>query len=197
MKARALLLVAVLAQPAFAECYLRSSTLNQFKGTIERTADVARDVVVMPPDKMQCTVTFRVMLNGVWHTAQGQAIGLDSTSENQLCAQAQDIGRSRLMQKIDGSQTSVSQEMVCTDQDIPQTRSRPVKIGDLVRESEMAPHWDLSKRTSFAHRGLECRWFMETLPYGVSGMVQSIGMMCKLDNNRWRITDKWINSIDK
>ena len=124
MKARAFLLAAVLAQPVFAECYLRSSTLNQFKGTIERTADVARDVVVMPPDRMQCTVTFRVMINGVWHTAQGQAIGSDLMSENQLCAQAQDIGRSRLMQKIDGSQTSVSQEMVCTDQDIPQIRNR-------------------------------------------------------------------------
>lgn len=197
MKARFLLLALVLAQSAHAECYSRSSTLNQFNGAIERTSDLARDIVMMPPDDMQCTVTFRVMLSGVWHTAQGQARGSRLMNENQLCAQAQDSGRVRVMERVDGSRTTMSQELVCTDQDLPQTRKTPVKIGDIIRESEVAPHWDLKQRASFVERGMECRAFMETLPYGTSGMVQSFGKICKLDNNRWRVVDKWINSIDK
>jgi hypothetical protein len=135
------------------------------------------------------------MVDGVWYTAQGDAVGDMTQGDNQLCGQAQDIGRARLLQKIDGSRTSVTQEMVCTDQDVP--KWKPVKTGDIVRESEVAPHWDLTKRQSFAHRGMECRWFMETVPYSIGGVVQSQGIMCRLENNRWLIRDKWIASVDK
>lgn len=193
----AVVVLLALAGAAQAECFVRSSALNKFKSEIERMSDAARDVVMMPPDKMQCTVTFRVMLHGRWHMAQGQAVGSDSMSENQLCAQAQDIGRVRLLQSVDGSEVNAKQELVCTDQNLPRLRNQSVKVGDLVRESELAPHWDLSKRVSFAHRGMECRWFMESLPYGTSGMVQSVGTMCRLDSSQWRVMDKWINSIDK
>lgn len=190
-----ILVVASLISTAHAECFMRSSTVNQTKGNVERIADISRDIVPVRGNRLQCTVTFRVMIDGRWYTAEGQALGNDDMNENQLCAQAQDIGRAQLLQRIDGSRTSVNQETLCTDKEIPEWR--PVKVGDIIRESQVGPHWDLNKRQSFAHQGMECRWFSETVPYGTGGIVQSLGIMCKLDNGRWLVRDKWINSVDR
>jgi hypothetical protein len=197
-KAIALAVALVVSVPAWSECYLRSSTINNLKGKIEKSADQTRRVFPLNNNQLQCTVTFQVMIDGVWYSAQGDAVGAATQGDNQLCAQAQDIGRAHLLQKIEGSQTSVSQEMVCTDQDIP--KWKPVNVGDIVRESEVAPHWDQRKRADFDHAGTKCRWFMETAPYRTGGMVQSYGVMCRLnktDNNSWLIRDKWIGSVDK
>ena len=191
----ALSLIVGTVSVANAECFMRSSTLNEIKGRIERSADINRVVVPLNNNQQKCTVTFRIMVDGVWHTAQGDAIGSLNIGDNQLCAQAQDVGRARLLQSIDGSRSSVTQEMVCTDQNIP--KWKPVKTGDIIRESEVAPHWDLNKRQSFVHRGMECRWFIETMPYSVGGMVQSQGIMCRMANERWLVSDKWIASVDR
>jgi hypothetical protein len=178
-----------------AECYMRSSTLNQFKDKIERTADVDRDVVAMPGNKMQCTVTFRVQIDGQWVTAQGRAVGDVTVGDNQLCAQAQDAGRVKLLQRVGGSETTVSQELVCTDQDIP--KWKPVKVGDTVRESEVAPHPDVNKRQSFPYMGTECKWFIETVPYGVGGLIQNQGIICRMRNSQWYVKEKWVHVVDK
>lgn len=189
MKAQSLLLLLALAQTASAECYLRSSTLNQFNGAVERTADMSRDIVTLPDDRIKCTVTYRALINGAWHTVQGTASGSDLLSENQICAQAQDQGNTRILERI-GGKTTASQEMVCTDQPIPEVRVRtvPRKTGEIVRESEVLPHRDITKRASFGQRGVECRWFMEDIQYGRTGAVQIEGVMCRTNSRSdWRV----------
>ena len=190
----ALACLIALAGTASAECYLRSSTVNETKGRVERVTDISRDITPTGTDQMQCNVTFRIMIDGTWYTALGRAVGDRRMNENQLCAQAQDIGRADILQRVDGSRTSMKQEMVCTDQDLP--KWRPVNPGDVVRESDVTPHWDAKKRTGFvdAVTHQECRWFMETAPYKNGGMAQSEGIICKMNDGAWLVHKKWLVS---
>lgn len=182
------------ANLAQAECYYKSVTLNQFRGKIERTADLHREVN-RSNGQITCTVTFRVMIAGQWHTAQGSAANSESANLDKLCIQAQDYGNSQILQEAVGSTASMHQELICTDQNIPSWR--PVRKYETVRESQVAPHWDLTKRQSFQHRGTECRWFTETVPMGQGGLVQSEGVICRINREEWYVAEKWIHSIDR
>jgi len=186
--------LALCGASASAECYYKSVTLNQFRERIERTADVQREVKRLY-GQVSCTVTFRVMIAGQWHTAQGTANNAGSANVDQLCAQAQDYGNSQILQEAAGSTASMHQELICTDQEIP--KWRPVKKHETVKESQVAPHWDLAKRQSFQHKGTECRWFTETVPMGQGGLVQSEGVICRINREQWYVAEKWIHSIDK
>lgn len=179
---------------ASAECYYKSVTLNDFKGKIERTADLTREVNRVN-GQVTCTVTFRVLIAGQWHTAQGSATNSESANVDRLCVQAQDYGNSRILQAAVGSTSSMHQELICTDQNIPAWR--PVKKFEEVRESQVAPHWDLAKRQSFQYKGVECRWFTETVPMGQGGLVQSEGIICRINREKWYVAEKWIHSIDR
>ncbi len=180
--------LALIPPVASAECYMRSVTVNQLSSKIERTADIVREVTRVQ-DQKQCTVTFRVMLEGNWYTALGRARDKLSVDDAQLCARAMDLGRARVLQDIAGSQVEATQELVCTDQDIP--KNRVVKVGDQIRESEVAPHWDPAKRQSFPHRGMECRWFMENVSLGAGGIAHNLGIMCRTKNDQWHVLEKW------
>lgn len=189
---RALLATLVLLQStAWAECYVQSTYLNQIKSQIERTADEQRFVGIIDGQKL-CRVAFRVMVSGQWHTAQGEALGMPEVDDAQLCARATDTGRARLLESIGSVRSSVTQDMICTDKDIP--KWKPVRVGDHIRESEVAPHPNPARRKSFAYMGQECRWFVETVPFGTGGLEQNSGIMCRLKQDDWYIVDKWVNS---
>jgi hypothetical protein len=183
-----LLFMAVLPHVAFGECYMRSITVNEMSSQIERTADVVKELVPIQ-DQKQCTVTFRVMISGNWYTALGRSRDSVTTDDAQLCARAMDLGRARVLQDIAGSSVAMTQELICTDQDLP--KNRQVKIGDVVRESEVAPHWDPAKRQSFPYKGMECRWFMENVSLGAGGIAHNLGVMCRVKNEQWHVLEKW------
>ena len=183
-------LLLVLASGAVgAECYYRSSTINDLKARVQRQSEPVREVIQLNERVTQCTVTWRLMIDNAWYTAQGRAQG-DLIPDHQVCAMAQDAGRARLMQQISGSSTSAYQELICTDQDIPKLKT--VKAGDLVRESEVAP--DPDHPGSFPHKGYECRRFLETVTYGI-GLLQNRGIICKLQrgphSGQWKVIEKW------
>jgi len=182
-------LFALMSGAVGAECYYRSSTINDLNARVQRQSEPVRDVMKLTDRITQCTVTWRLMIDNTWYTAQGRAQG-DSTPDHQVCAMAQDTGRARLMQQISGSSTSAYQELVCTDQDIP--KWKVVKKGDLVRESEVTP--DPDHPGSFPHLGMECRRFLETIPWG-EGLIQNRGVICKLQrgehSGQWKVIEKW------
>ena len=183
------LLLALMSTGAGAECYYRSSTINDLKARVQRQSEPVREVIQLNERVTQCTVTWRLMIDNTWYTAQGRAQG-DLIPDHQVCAMAQDAGRARLMQQISGSSTSAYQELICTDQDIPKLKT--VKAGDLVRESEVAP--DPDHPGSFPHKGYECRRFLETVTYGI-GLLQNRGIICKLQrgphSGQWKVIEKW------
>jgi len=184
----ALILISLLPASAAAECYMRSTTINEMNSKIERTADVQKELATINGQK-QCTATFRVMIDGAWYTALGRARDSESTNDTQLCTRAMDTGRARVLQDIKGSELAMTQELICTDQDIP--KYRPVQVGQVIRESEVAPHWDPGQRQSFPYRGMECRWFMENVAEGVGGLTHNMGIMCRTRFNEWYVLEKW------
>lgn len=187
-------LLTLVAGTVSADCYYKSTTLNQFRAQIERTTDLHREVNRVN-GQVSCTVTFRVMIASQWYTAQGTASNAESANVDQLCIQAQDYGNAKILQDASGSTASMHQELICTDQNIP--RWRPVRKYDTIRESQVAPHWDLAKRQSFQANGTECRWFAETVPMGPGGLVQSQGIICRVGPDSWYVADKWVHSVDR
>jgi len=188
MKKLALMAAVLVPVSVSAECYLRSTTINEMNSKVERTADVQKEIASIAGQK-QCTVTFRVMIDGAWYTALGRARDHSASNETQLCTRAMDTGRARVLQDIKGSEMAMTQELVCTDQDIP--KYRPVQVGQVIRESEVAPHWDPNMRQSFPYRGMECRWFMENVATGVGGLTHNMGIMCRTRFNEWYVLEKW------
>lgn len=169
-------------------CYIRSSTVNDLKAKVQKQVDVQRDIVPINSRENRCIVTSRLLISGQWYTAQGQAQGDNTMDQNQLCARAMDTGRANVLQEIQGSEVSQRQDMVCTDQNIPQWRV--VRVGDTVRESEVTP--DPDSPASFAFKGMECKRFIETVPYG-TGIIQNKGVICRMYNNSWKVYKKWEN----
>jgi hypothetical protein len=180
MLLRSLIIVLISVGVVHAECYTRSSTVTSQTNQIERITDLEQTVM---PNK--CRVTFRALINGNWYTAEGEATG--SLSSQDVCATALSQGRIRILEKVSDTNLSSSQELICTDQEMPQLKPT-VKVGDLVRESEVKVH--PSYPYPFPYRGGQCRWFTESIPQ--SGKVDvHQGIICKAGEKVWRVVDKW------
>lgn len=186
---RLLILLLAFSSTAYAQCYTRSSTLSESKRVIERITDVERSIL---PKKngVMCRVTFRAYMDGSWHTVEGEAEGARDSSLDQLCAQATDVGRARVIEKVSGRNLTNTQEMICTDEELPSLQARnAVRIGEIVRDSQVQPH--PLYRDVFQFRGAQCRWFVESVPR--PGQVEmSQGVICKSpDEKAWMVVDKW------
>ena len=179
--------------PAHADCYARSASVNTMPLKIERVSDFQKEVLPKGSDKLMCRITFRAQIKGQWYTAQGESTGRVSDNLDGLCASAEQLGRSRILTEIGGSDISVDTDMVCTDQNIPKVR--PVELGEIVSQSDVAPN--PQKLGSFQYMGTECRWFLETMPLGIGGLIQNQGIICRLRDNQWVVRDKWIQVVDK
>ena len=173
---------------ANAECYTRSSTVAENDAKIDKIADVQNMFVQLKSGQMRCTSTFRVLIKGTWHTAEGQAIVQADVAEAQACARAQNNGRISLLQSVSKKSITVQEEMVCTDQDLPKTRNS-VKIGDVVKESEVHPDpaWPTARKLA---DGNTCRRFVESDISGVE-MRRTKGVICQISDNAWKVVDKY------
>ena len=168
---------------------MQSTHVNRLAAQIERTADEQRWVGEIDGQKV-CRVTFRAQIQGQWYTAQGQSQGITQVPDNQLCAQALDTGRVRLLESVGAVASSVTQDTICTDRPMP--KWRPVQVGDHIQESQVAP--DPQHRETFQYLGQDCRWFMETVPRGAGGLEQNRGIMCRIRATDWYILKKWVHA---
>lgn len=180
------LAVAGLATTAHAQCYVRSAITNQTTINIANIADVQPLVVPISATHNKCIVNFRAQVNGQWITAEGENTGPKTMSEKALCRGAMDQGRTQIMSHADGGSLAMEQNMVCTDQKIPEVRK--VTVGERVKESEVLPHPNFLKR--FGYRATICRWFIE--PEVVPGdLLNRQGIVCRINDNEWQVVDKW------
>jgi hypothetical protein len=175
------------ASMAQAECYVRSSTLTESRDAIEKIADAQNTFVRLSSGQMRCTSTFRVLIKGTWHTAEGQAIVPEGTSEAQACARAQNSGKITILQQVSGKSLTLQEETVCTDQNLPKTRT--VKEDEIVRESEVVPDpaWPNTKRM---RDGNVCRKFVESDMRGVE-MRRTRGVICQVSETDWKVVEKY------
>lgn len=182
MSRKLLTLIAVaVASSASAECYIRSSTLSSTQDSIERRTDVQNTVVPLPSGQYRCTATFRAQIRGRWHDAEGQAI---HSNRDQACAQALNSGSVHILTAVSGTTLTTQEEMVCTDQSLPKTRT--VKVGEIIRESEVNPdlQWPHPMRLS---DGYTYRRFIEPTEHGrlIRGTIR------QLNKTDWQVVDKW------
>lgn len=173
---------------ASAECYMRSATVKDTKQAITRIADIQRSVVPVSKDQFKCVVAFRVEINHVWYTSEGSSVGANADSMDQICSQALDSGRSYILQKVGGATMKSEQEMVCRDDPLPEVKA--VKIGEIVKISELAPH--PQKPDFFEYKGAQCRWFVESDFDPVRrDLFQWQGIACLLRKGEWQVVDKF------
>ena len=182
------ILIALLPITVQAECYVRSATVKESKAAVTRIVDIKRYVTPINAEQFKCTVAFRAEVNHVWQTGEGQSIGTNGDSIDQVCSQALDSGRSYLLSKVSNGKMLSEQEMICTDRPDPDVKS--VKIGDIVLISELAPH--PQKPSFFQYRGAQCRWFVETdVNVGARDLFQWQGIACNVRKGEWQVIDKF------
>lgn len=187
MRFKSLIAVAMaVTANAQADCYVRSAMTNQTTINITSIADVQPLVVPISATQNKCIVSFRAQVNGNWITAEGEKIGSKSLSEAELCRGAMDQGRTQILSRADGKNLAVEQNMVCTDQNLPQIRK--VEMGDRLQESEVLPHPNFPRR--FVYHNATCRWFMEP-DVRPGDLLHRQGIICQLHGNEWQVVDKW------
>ena len=169
-----------------AECFNRTAMTNQVTAKITGITDIKRTVVPMPENKNKCIVNFRAQINNEWMNVEGENIGSNTESLDQLCSGAMNTGRSQILNQIGGNKINVEQNMVCTDR--PNPTIHKVEIGDHVLESELQPHPNFPNQ--FKYRSANCRWFIET-EGRIGDLIQRQGVACRIQDTDWQVVDKW------
>lgn len=178
----------LLSNFASAECYMRSATIKDTRLSVTRVADIKKYVTPMDKDHFKCTVSFRAEINNTWQTGEGQSMGTNGDSIDQICSQALDSGRSYLISKISNGKVLSENEMICTDR--PELTVKTVRIGDIVQISELAPHPEKPK--FFSYKGSQCRWFVESdFDSNTRDLFQWQGIVCNVRKGEWQVIDKF------
>lgn len=181
-----ILILAAVSAIAQAECYVRSAMTNQTAVQITTITDVKPWVVPVSPTHNKCIVNFRAQVNGEWITAEGENVGPKSLSEALLCQGAMDQGRTQILSRATGTNVTLEQNMVCTEQNLPKVRR--VEVGDRVQESEVLPHPNFPRQ--FVYHNATCRWFAEQ-EVRSRDLRHKQGIICKSHDNEWLVVDKW------
>lgn len=185
---KTIIALALLPALAYGECYTRSSVVIQPKDITAPATDIERLVTPSGKDNIQCVVKFRIGINGVWQTAEGRAVGAKG-NEDLVCQHAVNLESSYLLVAQGDRKMQAEQQMTCYDG--PEYNIRKVKVGDVVRDSEVEQHPTVRKY--YAYQRTQCRY------YGEHTMVKDNlafyqGVMCRIDSSRnpkWQIMDKW------
>lgn len=172
---------------AQADCYVRSSIKLSRPDIDAGPTDLQKLVV---PDALgkKCVVRYRVHVGDEWYTAEGTGTGRD---EGSACVQAMDIGRGSVLAEVEPSRVRADTQMVCSD--IPDIRIRPVRIGEVVWESETDMHRHEQERKYFDYKQTKCRMFTERNSKD-RNLYTYQGIICKADTNpngKWQVVDKY------
>lgn len=175
-----------LAGSVSAQCYVRQAMTTQQQASIARITDVQTLAVPVSNTHHKCIVTFRALIDGEWISGEGEKTAPKTVTEAELCRQAMDSGRVQILSRASAKNLSVETNMVCDER--PEIQVRNVRIGDVVRESEVRVHPNFPK--PFRYLGTQCRWFIEPT-YRKQDLGQYQGIICLSHGSQWRVVDKW------
>jgi len=170
-----------------AECYMRSST-TMSRQTIQ-TQPVDIEQLVTPDDKgYVCSARYRVQVDNSWQTLEG--IGRAGT-EARACALAVEVDRGHALLEVKPQTIKADSQMVCSD--LPDIQVHPVKIGDVIYQSEVDMHTIPSERKDFWYKRTQCRMFVEKDAKNTNLWLYQ-GVICRIDTtpkSKWRVIDKY------
>lgn len=171
---------------ASAECYQESVSLNQSRTQIREVADLQR-FVKTAGDKQICTVMFRASINNKWYDGRGESQGFVTDSTDQICAQAMYTGRTKILEKIEGSSVQSSQSLYCNDFQTPQLK-KGLKKFDTFKISELKP---VPNSAPFEYKGSTCRHFLESdIDPNTNNLMQWQIVGCVI-RDEWTVVDKF------
>jgi hypothetical protein len=171
---------------AVAECYQEAVTTNNARAEIKEVADFQKYVKTQNNQQI-CTVMFRARIGNRWYDARGESQGLITDSTDQVCAQAMQVGRSSILERVAGSSVQSSQTLYCNDFNTPQLR-KGLKKFDTFRVSELKP---MPNAEPFEYKGSTCRHFLESdVDPNTNNLVQWQIVGCVI-RNEWTVIDKF------
>jgi hypothetical protein len=184
---RLIFLLALISTTSYADCYIRISTRITPQMVNSQPTDMNK--IVVPDSRGQkCVVRYRVHVREDWETVEG--IGFGST-EGEACAQALDVGRASILKEVSPKRIVADSQLVCSD--LPDIRVRPVRIGEVIYQSEVDYHTIPSERKDFWYKRTQCRMFSEK-DVKNSNLWLYQGVICRIDstpNSKWRVIDKY------
>jgi hypothetical protein len=136
----------------------------------------------------RCIVQYRAHMADGWHTVEGSSTAQDQTV---ACKQAHDVGRGYLLADVGPEKITTTTNMVCSD--FPEIRVRPVRIGEVIWDSETDVHTIPTERPYFWYKGTACRMFIERATVNGNLMMYQ-GIICRQQGDGW--PTKWI-VVDK
>lgn len=186
MKRLALILL-IASSTVYADCRMRVATKISYKDIFGQPTDIQRMIV---PDSRgyQCIVRYRLNINSEWQTIEGVAV---AKTEDQACNQAVDTKHSAILAEALPERVRSDQQMVCSD--FPEIAVRPVRIGEVIWESEVDVHSLPAERPYYKWKSTVCRMFVER---GASNRNLQVaqGHICRLNttkNSKWQVVDKY------
>jgi hypothetical protein len=172
---------------ALADCHIRSSV--RLKSNIVEAGPVDVQKLVTPDaEGQQCVLRYRVYVHGTWQTAEGVAT---AKRADEACARAIDISRGSLLEEPTAKNVNADTQMVCSDLD--EIKIHPVRVGDVIWESETDLHFHPDERKPFDYKGATCRWFSER-DIRDQNLWLYQGIICRVDStqhSKWRVIDKF------
>ena len=177
---RLLIIIGLIAsQTAWANCTLRSATINQSKNTIGAVTNLQKIETYG-----KCTVKFQIKVNGTNHDLSGEYFGMEVPDV--LCQKAVEETKQDFLEGIAG-EFKTQAITVCQEGSAkPDDR---IKIGDHILENEVGTS---PIKDYFKYKGAKCRMFQEHLSVQRKLRVYN-GVICQIDNSdtNWLVVDKW------
>jgi hypothetical protein len=172
---------------ASADCFVRVST-NLTQKALDHGPVDYQQLVTPDARGFKCVMRYRVNIRDEWQTAEGEGVG---KTEEEACAQAQDLKRGSLLKEVTSNQIRADSQMICSD--IPEIRVRRVRTGERIWESEVDLHTVASQRRYFSFKNTQCRMFVERSGGG-GNLFTHQGVICKetdQKNSKWLVVDKY------
>lgn len=176
----------LVATVANADCYVRSTT-TIVPAALQSAPTDFHKILTPDPKGFKCAVRYRVYMNDEWNLVEGVAVHNDPDS---ACARALDVKRGSVLLDPTREMIKSDQQMVCSD--LPDIRVRPVRVGELIWESETDLHRHPDERKHFMYKNTKCRMFTERA--AEDGNLQTYqGIICQEDpkSMKWRVIDKY------
>jgi hypothetical protein len=172
-----LLISAVVSQMAFAECDIRSASINQNQTQVGPVTNLIKE---FSPKK--CSVKFQITVNGKNQSLEGSWSGTEPPEH--LCNYAVEQTRKEFLVNMGGT-FRTDAVTSCIEGGRPQKKLR---IGDAVLEAEAGPS---PIKQYFIHELSRCRMFKEQVDT-VDKTETYNGVICQIKHtNYWRVIDKW------
>jgi hypothetical protein len=172
---------------AFADCHVRTNIQLARQPIVAGPTDI-QQLVSNDGAGKRCVIRYRVNIDDEWATAEGVGQG---ATEAEACSRAVDYKNGAILAEVEPGRVTADTQMVCTD--LEEIRIRPVRIGEVIWESEVDLHRHPDERKYFKYKATQCRMFTERNVKD-RNLYTYQGVICKTDSSnkaKWRVVDKY------